>query len=118
MTVRGAKTSEPVGKETPNALRSASSPIAIATPATRPTNEAMRPMTPASAITERNTCPRLAPTIRSSASSLVRWPTVIEKVFKIVKPPTNSEIRAKTSSAVEKMPSALLMALDCSLATV
>jgi len=55
MTVRGAKTSEPVGNETPNALRSASRPIAIATPATRPTTEARRPMTPASAMTERNT---------------------------------------------------------------
>ena len=56
----------------------------------------------ASARTERNTCRRLAPTMRSKASSRVRWPTVIEKVLKIVNPPTNREMKAKTKSAVEK----------------
>ena len=48
----------------------------------------------------------------------MRWPTVIENVLKIVKPPTNSAMKAKTSSAVEKKPSAWLIALVCSLATV
>ena len=56
----------------------------------------------ASISTERKTWRRLAPTIRSRASSRVRWPTMIEKVLKMVKPPTNREMKAKTNSAVEK----------------
>ena len=48
----------------------------------------------------------------------MRWPTVIENVLKIVNAPTNSEIAAKISSAVEMNPSALSTALDSSLATV
>ena len=72
----------------------------------------------ASTSTDRNTWRRLAPTIRSRASSRVRWPTMIEKVLKMVKPPTNSEMKAKTSSAVEKKDSAWLIELVCSLATV
>ena len=43
---------------------------------------------------------------------------MIENVLKIVKPPTKSEMKAKTKSAVEKNPSAWLIAFDCSLATV
>ena len=88
------------------------------TPRPSPTSEATVPTMTASASTERNTCRRLAPTIRSSASSRVRWPTVIENVLKMVKPPTNSEMKAKTSRAVEKKERAWLMSLDCSLATV
>ena len=83
-----------------------------------PTSEAPTPSRSASKRTDRKTWRRLAPTIRRSASSRVRCPTVIEKVLKIVKPPTNSEMRAKTSSAVEKKPSDWFMALDCSAATV
>ena len=49
----------------------------------------------ASASTERNTCRRLAPTIRSRASSRVRWPTVMENVLKMVNAPTKSEMKAK-----------------------
>ena len=44
--------------------------------------------------------------MRSNASSRVRWPTMIENVLKIVNAPTNSEMKAKTSSAVEKNDSA------------
>ena len=46
----------------------------------------------------RNTCRRLAPTMRKSASSLVRCPTMMENVLRMVKPPTKSEMKAKTSS--------------------
>ena len=56
--------------------------------------------------------------MRSSASSRVRWPTMMEKVFKMVKPPTKSAMKAKTSSAVLKKPRAWPMALVCSLITV
>ena len=74
-------------------------------------------MIAASPSTERNTCRRLAPTTRSSASSRVRWPTVIENVLKIVNPPTNSEMSAKMSSAVEMNESSLSTALESSFAT-
>ena len=118
ITVRVSKTSGPVGRVMPKPLSSASSPTAARTPSPRPTSEATRPRRPASTSTDRNTCRRLAPTIRNRASSRVRWPTRIEKVLKMVNPPTNREMKAKTSSAVEKKPSAWLIELVCSLATV
>ena len=65
----------------------------------------------ASPSTDRNTWRRLAPTIRSRASSRVRCPTMIENVLKMVNAPTNSEMNAKTSSAVEKNDSAWLTEL-------
>ena len=71
----------------------------------------MAPTMAASASTERNTCRRLAPTTRSKASSRVRWPTVIENVLKMVNAPTNREMKAKTSKAVEKNESAWSTAL-------
>ena len=43
---------------------------------------------------------------------------MIEKVLKIVKPPTNRAMKAKISRAVEKNPRALLMVDACSSATV
>ena len=72
-------------------------PTAPSTPSPRPTSEATRPTRAASSRTERNTWRRLAPTIRSRASSLVRWPTRMEKVLKMVKPPTNREMKANTN---------------------
>ena len=118
ITVRDWKTSGPVGRVTPNPLRSASRPTAARTPSPRPTSEATTPRMVASRSTERNTWRRLAPTILNSASSRVRWPTMIEKVLKMVNPPTNREMNANTSRAVEKNDRAWLMSLVCSLATV
>ena len=117
-TVRASNTSGADGSTIPNAFSSALSPIAATTPRPRPISDAPIPSSAASPRTERNTCWRLAPTIRSSASSRVRWPTVIEKVLKIVKPPTNSAMPAKISSAVEMNDSSLSTALDSSLATL
>ncbi len=77
-----------------------------------------RPTIAASMRTETKTCRRLAPTMRSNASSFVRWPTMIENVFRIVNPPTNSAMNAKTSNAVLKMLNAELILLVCSLTTV
>ena len=118
MTVRDSKTRGPVGRVMPNPLSRASRPRAASTPSPRPISEATSPSRPASTSTERKTWRRLAPTIRSRASSRVRWPTRIEKVLKMVNPPTNSEMKANTSSAVEKKDSAWLIELVCSLATV
>ena len=107
-TVRASKTSGPDGRVTPKPLSSASSPMAASTPSPRPISDDTSPTMAASPSTDRNTCRRLAPTMRSSASSRVRWPTMIENVFKMVKAPTNSAMKAKTRSAVEKKPSALV----------
>ena len=118
ITVRDSKARDPVGSVIPNPLRSSSSPTAASTPSPRPTSEASTPRMRASSSTERKSWRRLAPTMRSRASSRVRWPTMIEKVLKMVKPPTNREMKAKISRAVEKKDSAWLMSLVCSAATV
>ncbi len=118
ITVRDWKTSGPEGRVMPNPLSRATSPSAASTPRPRPTSDATSPRMPASTNTERNTWRRLAPTIRRRASSRVRCPTRIEKVLKMVNPPTNSEMKANTNNAVEKNPSAWLTLLVCSLATV
>ncbi len=117
-TVRAWKARGPDGRVTPKALSSFSSPMAARTPSPRPINDATSPTITASPSTERKTWRRLAPTMRSSASSRVRWPTVMENVFRMVKPPTNSAMKPKTSSAVLKMPRAWLTAVVCSLMTV
>ncbi len=116
--VRGSKTSDPGGSVMPKPLIRASSPSAASAPSPIPMIEDPAPTMAASVRTDRKTCPRLAPTIRNSASSLVRWPTLIENVLKIVKPPTNRAMTAKISSAVEKNASDWLTELTCSLATV
>ncbi len=117
-TVRASNARGPDGSVTPNPLSSASSPSAARTPSPRPTSEEISPTIPASRSTDRKTCLRLAPTIRSKANSLVRWPTMMEKVFTMVKPPTNRAMKAKTSSAVLKNDRAELIALVCSFTTV
>ena len=65
----------------PNAVNTAAMPLAVAMPATTPIAEANTPVNNDSSITERITCLRLAPIARSSAVSLVRCATVIEKVL-------------------------------------
>ncbi len=102
MAVRASKTRPPEGRVTPKPFRTASRPTAARTPRPSPTREDTSPTMEASARTERKICRRLAPRMRSRASSRVRWPTMMEKVLKMVKPPTKREMKAKTSSAVEK----------------
>jgi hypothetical protein len=68
----------------PNPRSSAWSPSAASTPRPSPITEDTSLVMGASASTERNTWPRLAPAIRSRASSRVRCPTMIENVFKMV----------------------------------
>ncbi len=118
MTVRGSKAIGPEGRVTPKPLSSASSPMAASTPRPRPINDETKPTMAASPITDRKTWRRLAPTMRRRANSLVRWPTMIENVLRIVKPPTKSEMKAKTRRAVLKNPSAWPIALVASLMTV
>ena len=63
--------------------------------------------------TARQIWRRDAPSVRSSANSRMRWATVIEKVLKIRKAPTNSAMKANASSAVFRKPRLSRMSLDC-----
>ena len=79
------------------ALNSASIPFAIPKPRKSPIVEARRPITRPSSRTERSTCLRDAPRVRSVANSRVRWATVIDRVLKITNAPTNSAMAPKPS---------------------
>ena len=71
------------------ALMAATSP----TPARTPTREPMMPTMMDSPITERVIWLRDAPSARSSANSLVRWATIIEKVLAMINVPTSRAMR-------------------------
>ena len=92
-TVRSVKTSPTSGRSPPIAVNSLASP----TPANSPTTEASSPITRPSITTERMTCLREAPSVRSVANSRVRCATVIDSVLKITNAPTNSAIAPKPS---------------------
>jgi hypothetical protein len=59
--------------------------------------------------TEVMTCRPLAPSARNSASSRVRCATMIAKVLKMMKAPTNNDTNAKTRNAVRRNPSPVLI---------
>ena len=88
------------GSSTPRALNSATMPLAIPSPGTSPITEASRPITRPSSTTERMTCLREAPSVRSVANSRVRWATVIDRVLKITNAPTSSAMPPKPSSTM------------------
>ena len=71
--------------------------FASPTPANSPTTEASSPITRPSITTERMTCLREAPRVRSVANSRVRWATVIDSVLKITNAPTNRAMAPKPS---------------------
>ena len=96
-TVRGFSSSPPPGMSRPMTLNSARSPRASSTPSSSPVTPPRVPTTAASPSTEPRTWRRVAPTARSRASSRVRCATSIEKVFKMMKVPTNRATRANTS---------------------
>jgi hypothetical protein len=80
----------------------------------RPATDASAPITNASTSTERSTCRRVAPSVRSVASSRVRWAIVIESVFAITKMPTKSATPANASRKswmIERKPFVSLV--DC-----
>jgi hypothetical protein len=97
ITVRAARTRPTCGRSSPTAANSALRPSASATPTPTPAAEASPPTASASSSTPRRTCPRVAPTIRSSPNSRVRWATVIESELKMVNPPTSTAIPANAS---------------------
>ena len=95
--MRGAITVAASGSSTPSAANRATMPFASPIPANSPITEASTPMTRPSATTERMTCLREAPSVRSVANSRVRWATVIDSVLKITNAPTSSAIAPKPS---------------------
>ncbi len=115
-TVRGCTTTEVDGREPPKELMIACRTRATPIPAPRPRTEASSPTTTASTTTLRVTCPRLAPSARSSASSRCRCATRIVNVLKIRKAPTNSAMPANTSRKVRKNPKNPLISSACSCA--
>ena len=87
MTVRVLNTVDVCGRLIPNETSSEFSPLASSSPRNRPTIDASVPITNASTRTERSTWRRVAPRVRSVASSRVRWATVIDSVLAITKLP-------------------------------
>ena len=100
ITVRDSSTRLVVGRSMPSALKSALIAFAKPRPARMPTTEPTMPMVSASSITEVSTWRRVAPSVRSSASSRARWATVIENVLKIRKAPTSTAMNANASRPV------------------
>ena len=96
-TVRVAITVEASGRSMPSALNSPVIPCEIPSPSTSPISEASRPITRASRTTERITCLREAPSVRSVANSRVRCATVMDSVLKITNAPTSSAMPPKPS---------------------
>ena len=101
MTVRGATTVAAFGSSTPIAPNSATMPLAMpdARARARSPRPAGRSRSPR-ATTERMTCLREAPSVRSVANSRVRWATVIDSVLKITNAPTSSAMRAEAEQEV------------------
>ena len=98
MIVRVAMTVAAFGRSTPSALNRATMPLAMPMPERRARSaEASRPITRPSSRTERMTCLREAPSVRSVANSRVRWATVIDSVLKITNAPTSSAMPPKPS---------------------
>ena len=96
-TVRVAKTVPVCGRSAPSATKIAFSPFAIASPRKSPITAAARPIANASTSTDRNTCRREAPRVRSVANSRARCATVIAIVLKMTNEPTKSAIPANDS---------------------
>ena len=82
-TVRVCRTVPFVGRSTPTALKNAFRPFASRKPQNSPMIAATRPVMKPSSSTERLTCLRDAPRVRSVASSRTRCATVIDSVLKM-----------------------------------
>ena len=102
-TVLSAKTVEAFGRSIPTAVSSALSPFARPSPPKRPISDASAPIARLSSSTERSTCCRDAPSVRSVANSRARCATVIEIVLKMTKAPTKSAIPANVSRMIRKI---------------
>ena len=72
-------------------------------PPASPATEATTATTRVSTSPATSTCPRVAPTARSSADSRVRWATRIEKVLAMLTAPTNRAMPANTRRKLRTM---------------
>ncbi len=104
ITVRLSTTVPSLGRSIPTLSKRAPIAGANAIPAKSPITEATMPIASASTTTAVMIWRRLAPRVRSSANSRVRWATVIEKVLKIRKAATKRATPAKTRRTVWRMP--------------
>ena len=84
---------------------------AIPIPATIPTTEANRPTRSASTTTDVITCAGEAPSARSSASSRVRWATMIENVLKMMNAPDEQRDEREHEQRDPEEPEPLLQRL-------
>lgn len=116
-TVPASTWSGAEGSENPNMPISRVSPCAMPSPSTMPSADAAAPSTAASTTMVCITWRRVAPIALSNASSRVRWATCMEKVFQMMKDPTNSAMPANPVSAMVTMPSPAVTASACSSAT-
>ena len=103
MIVRALNTVAACGRSIPNETSSELSALASSSPTNRPTTEAIAPITNASTRTDVRTWRRVAPRVRSVASSRVRWAIVIDRVLAITKLPTNSAMPPNASRKSWKM---------------
>ena len=103
MIVRVLNTVEAWGRLIPNDTSSELSALASSRPRNRPMIDASVPITNASTRTERRTWRRVAPSVRSVASSRVRCAIVIDRVLAITKLPTNRAIPPNASRKSWKM---------------
>ncbi len=113
MIVRVAKMVLPCGRSMPNDVKSASRPFASPRPRKSPITDATTPITNPSMITERRTCRRVAPRVRSVPNSRARCAIVIESVFAITKMPTNSAMPPNASRNFCRMLVKSLVSLTC-----
>ena len=113
MIVRVLNTVPVWGRSIPNETSRLFKPFASASPRNSPTTDANDPITNASSITDLRTCRRLAPSVRSVASSRVRWAIVIDSVLAITKLPTNSAMPPNASRKSWKMVRNPLVSLVC-----
>jgi hypothetical protein len=100
--VRVSITVPVLGRSIPKVLKTAFSPEAKAMPAGRPRPAPSTPRKSASKTVPPRIWRRLAPSVRSSPNSRIRWATVIEKMLKIRKLPTSSATPPNTSSTTRK----------------
>ena len=105
-TVEPDTTSPPAGRSSPKLSSRARRPTAAPMPSATPRPDANRPVTSASSLVARAIWRRLAPMARSMAVSLVRWATVMEKVFEITNEPTSRAVMAKAMRKVLMNPTA------------
>ena len=97
MTAEGVAVRPLPGMSKPNAPMARYSSWDRPKPAATPSSDPTRPTMTASMTTEPVSWPRDAPSARSSANSLVRWATSMEKVLEMMNVPTSSPINPKAT---------------------